>query len=233
MHMTPLEALVREGFGAIGTTPSEDVVAQFMVYIRELRRWNETINLTGYTREREIIGKLLVDSLAWTKAVGQAPPGQACPWRPVRPGGQGHTSCAMLDIGSGAGFPGIPISIVSPQHGMTLLEPNLKKVAFLHHLTGLLGLTNVRVESSSVEQFARQQDVHGKFDWVLMKALRLSVGLPYVSSLLSVSGHCALWRAHPVAVDLNPDEFSVIREMPYELPFGFGKRQLSIVGRRQ
>jgi len=215
MHTTPLEALVREGFGAIGTAPSEGVVAQFMVYIRELRRWNETINLTGYTREREIVGKLFVDSLAWTKAVGQA------------------TSCAMLDIGSGAGFPGIPISIVSPQHGMTLLEPNLKKVAFLHHLTGLLGLTNVRVESSSVEQFARQQDVHGKFDWVLMKALRLSVGLPYVSSLLSVSGYCALWRAHPVAADLNPDEFSVIREMPYELPFGFGKRLLSIVGRRQ
>ncbi len=215
MNTNQLDGLVREGFGAIGVDSCQGIVDQFVVYIRELLQWNDKINLTGYTGEREIIGNLFVDSLAWTKVVGQ------------------ETSCAALDIGSGAGFPGIPIGIVSPQHEITLLEPNLKKVAFLHHLTGLLGLTNVRVESRNVEQLARQQDVHGKFDWILIKALRLSVGLPYVRHLLAVSGHCAVWRVHPVVADLNLDEFSVIREMPYELPFGFGKRLLSIVGRHQ
>ncbi len=215
MNTAQLSALFREGFGAIGMAPPQSTVDQCLMYVRELRQWNEKINLTGHTREQEIIGNLFVDSLIWTRAVGQ------------------DTSCTALDIGSGAGFPGIPIGIFSPQHEMTLLEPNLKKVAFLHHLTGLLGLTNVRVESKSVEQFSRQRDVHGTFDWVLMKALRLSIGLPYISLLLSASGKCAMWRTHSVTADLDPNEFSVFREMPYELPFGFGTRLLSIVGRRQ
>ena len=214
MNTEQLAALVREGCGAIGMTPDQGTVDQCVAYVRELRQWNEKINLTGHRTDREIVGKLFVDSLIWTGAVEQDMP------------------CAVLDIGSGAGFPGIPISIVSPQHEMTLLEPNLKKVAFLHHLIGLLGLTRVRVESSSAEEFSRQRDVHGKFDWVLMKALRLSSGLPYAGPLLAEAGKCAVWRTHSVAADLNLREFTVIREKPYELPFGFGTRLLSIVGRR-
>ncbi len=213
MDTEQFAALFREGCGAIGMAPRRDVVDRFLVYAGELRRWNEKINLTGHTHEREIIGNLFVDSLIWAGVVEQ------------------NTSCAMLDVGSGAGFPGLPIGMVSPQHEMTLLEPNLKKVAFLHHLIGLLGLTNVRVESSRVEQLSEQRECHGKFDWVLLKALRLNVGLPYVSSLLSASGKCAVWRARPVDADPGLKGFSVAREMPYTLPFGFGERRLSIVER--
>ncbi len=211
-----LAALVREGCGAVGAAPGQRAVEQCLLYIRELRRWNEKINLTGCRTDREIVGKLLADSLAWTGAAEQ----------------DTDTPCAVLDVGSGAGFPGIPIAIVCPHHAMTLLEPNLKKVAFLHHLVGLLGLTQVRVEAKSVEAFSRQRDVHGTFDWVLMKALRLSAGLPYVRPLLAASGQCAVWRTRSVTADLRSREFSVVRETAYELPFGFGPRLLSIVKRR-
>ncbi len=216
-HTERLAALFHEGFGAIGMAPRQDAVDQCVSYVRALRQWNAKINLTGYRTDREIVGKLFVDSLVWAVAFGR------------------DTAHAVLDIGSGAGFPGIPISIVSPQHEMTLLEPNLKKVAFLHHLIGLLGLARVRVESKSVEEFSRQRDVRGAFDWMLMKALRLDVGLPYVSPLLAASGKCAVWRTQSVTDELallNLDEFTVVREMPYALPFGFGSRLLSIAGRR-
>ncbi len=215
MTTEQLAALFHEGFRAIGVAPRQDTINQFVVYIRELRQWNAKINLTGHTREQEMVGNLFVDSLAGIRVVGM------------------ERLSSVLDIGSGAGFPGIPIHIFSPQRETTLLEPNLKKVAFLHHIIGLLGLHNVRVESKNIEQVSKQNEFHGKFDWVFMKALRLSVGLSYVSPILSALGKCVVWRAHPLPPALNPPAFSVVKEISYELPFGLGHRLLSILERSQ
>ena len=111
-----------------------------------------------------------------------------------------------------------------------LLEPNLKKVAFLHHIIGSLGLKNIRVEPCRIEEFSKKAEYHEKFDWVFMKALRFDVGLAYVTPILSESGKCVFCRAEPLPPDLVPKGFSVVNELSYELPFGLGKRLLSIVG---
>ncbi len=215
MNTEQLAALFCEGFGAIGLAPRQSVVNQCVVYVRELRRWNVKMNLTGHHTDQGIIGNLFIDSLACARDV-----------IPDKPS-------SVLDIGSGAGFPGMPIHMFFPQHEMTLLEPNLKKVAFLHHLIGLLGLQNVRVESERMEQFAQQSEWHGKFDRVLMKALRLGVGLSYVTPVLAASGQCVVWRTRPLPLALDLQGLSVVKNIPYELPFGFGARLLSIIGRCQ
>ena len=212
MQTEQLEELFRNGFAAIGMAHDQATIDQFVFYLQEVRKWNAKTNLTGHKTEEAVVGNLFIDSLACTRVFSR------------------DTACSILDIGSGAGFPGIPMSIVSPRLDVTLLEPNLKKVAFLHHIIGSLGLPNVRVDPCRIEEFSQKPEYHGKFDWVFMKALRFDVGLAYVTPVLSASGKCVCCRAEPLPPDRVPTGFAVVDEMPYELPFGLGKRLLSVVG---
>ncbi|MYF25092.1 MAG: 16S rRNA (guanine(527)-N(7))-methyltransferase RsmG [Nitrospira sp. SB0678_bin_10] len=212
MNTAQLEGLFRTGFTAIGMPHEPAAIEQFVFYLQEVMKWNERTNLTGHKSEEDIIGNLFIDSLACTKVLLP------------------DTTSSVLDIGTGAGFPGIPMGIVCPQQAITLVEPNLKKVAFLHHIIGSLSLTNVCVEPCRIEQFSEKPEFHEKFDWVFMKALRFDLGLAYVTPLLSECGKCVFCRAEPLTPDLVPKGFSVVDELPYELPFGLGNRLLSIVG---
>ena len=211
MDTEQLEKLFRNGFAAIRMACDQETIDKFVFYLQEVMKWNEKTNITGLKEEEELVGNLFVDSLVCTRVLSP------------------DAACSILDIGTGAGFPGIPMGIVSPQKDVTLLEPNLKKVAFLHHIIGSLGLKNVRVEPCRIEQLSEKPEYHERFDWVFMKALRFDVGLAYVTPVLSASGKCVFCRAEPLPQDLVPKGFSVVNEMPYELPFGLGKRILSVV----
>ena len=211
MKTEQLAELFRKGFTAIGIAHDQETIDKFLFYLQEVVIWNAKMNLTGHKKEEEMIGNLFIDSLACTRVFFP------------------DVACSILDIGSGAGFPGIPIGLVSPQQTVTLLEPNLKKVAFLHHIIGSLGLPNVRVEACRIEQLSKKREFHEKFDWVFMKALRFDVGLAYVTPILPASGKCVFCRAEPLPPDLALNGFSVVNELSYELPFGLGKRVLSIV----
>ncbi len=212
MKTEQLEELFRNGLTAIEMACDQTTIDKFVLYLQEVMKWNEKTNLTGHKKEEEMVGNLFIDSLACARVFSP------------------DTSSSILDIGSGAGFPGIPIGIVSPRQGVTLLEPNLKKVAFLHHIIGSLGLKNVRVEPCRIEEFSKKPEFQEKFDWVFMKALRFDVGLAYVTPILSESGKCVFCRTEPLLSDLALKGFSVVNEIPYELPFGLGTRILSIVG---
>ena len=212
MKTEHLAGLFRRGFTAIGMAHDHASINTFVLYLQDVMKWNEKTNLTGHKSEEEMVGNLFIDSLACTKVLLP------------------DTDCSILDIGTGAGFPGIPIAIACPQQGITLVEPNLKKVAFLHHIIGSLGLPNVRVEPCRIEQFSEKPEFREKFDWVFTKALRFDVVLAYVTPLLSECGKCVFCRAEPLTPDLVTKGFSVVDELPYELPFGLGNRLLSIVG---
>ena len=213
MNTEQLEDLFREGFTFTGMAHDQAVIDKFVLYLQEVMKWNEKTNLTGHKREEEMIGNLFIDSMVGTRVLSTG------------------TACSILDIGTGAGFPGIPIGIVFPQHNVTLLEPNLKKVAFLHHIIGSLGLENACVEPCPIDQFSERPEFHEKFDWAFMKALRFDVGLAYVTQVLSASGKCVCFRTDALPPDCVPKGFSVVHDVPYELPFGLGKRKLSIVGK--
>ena len=144
--MEAVRPLLIRGLEEIGLDPPDLTVSRFMVYLAELKRWSRAYNLTGLRSEEEIITKHFIDSLLYLRMIPR--------------------DCRDLgDIGSGAGFPGVPLALVRPGLRVTLIEPSRKKCAFLRHLVRALSLENVAVIDGRVEE------VEQLFDVVVTRAL--------------------------------------------------------------
>lgn len=198
-----------EGAGQLGLVLTASHLAQFTVYFEELVTWSRKINLTAIRRTEEIAIKHFVDSLAVTKGLPSEPP------------------ITLLDIGTGAGFPGVPLKVFDPTIELTLVEPSRKKTAFLHHLVGSLGLAQVTIRSCRVEQLLADSRWMGRFSAIVTRALRLEPFLAQVGALLRADGRLILCRA--ASLDRAPGGFSIEREVAYELPHGSGHRVLSVL----
>ncbi len=126
------QELLRKGLLELGVTVQEDTVVRFLSYLFELKKWNRAYNLTALKNDRDIIIKHFFDSLLFLKAFPR----------------DSGTAC---DVGSGAGFPGIPIAIVRPDISIVLIEPSRKKCAFLRNIKKVINLNNVEVVEARVE----------------------------------------------------------------------------------
>lgn len=203
--------LLTDGSLKVGCRLSENAIGKFRVYLRELLKWNQSVNLIGLKEERKVIASLFIDSLACGLA-----------FSPLKPD-------SIVDVGSGAGFPGVPLKIAYPHVSLTLIEPNLKKAAFLHSIIGILDLPDVFVWTKRVQEVATLQECQGCFDQALIKGLRLSACLPYLKPLLGESGKVVWCRAKSTEKPKSFSGFSLIREIEYDLPYGFGSRVLGIL----
>ncbi len=123
-----------EFFAGRGLRVSRHQARQLNLYLDQLEEWNRKINLTGLSSRQRIVDELLVDSVL------------PSPFLPE----QG----ALLDVGSGAGFPAIPIKICKPRLTCRLLEPNSKKISFLRHIIRVLGLRDIEAAAIRIEDHA-------------------------------------------------------------------------------
>ncbi len=119
------EDLLARGADELGIAWPPVIRARFHTYLTELTTWNRKVNLTGTQTASEIVHKHFLDSLA------------VAPWVKRLP--------SLLDLGCGAGFPGLPLKLAFPHLNLTLVEANGKKINFLRYLTLLLGLDGVEV----------------------------------------------------------------------------------------
>ena len=131
---------------------------KFDALLDELERWNRRVNLTAIRDRGEMVTAHIGDSL-----VAQ----------PLLRGGR------VLDVGTGAGFPGLPLAIVEPQREFHLIDSNNKKIMFVQHVAGLLGLDNVTAVKTRSEDYAPGY----RFDTVIARAL---AALP---KLVEIAGH--------------------------------------------
>jgi len=183
-----------------------------MTYLQQIKTWNERINLTSITDDKEIIVKHFLDSLAGLKV------------EVIR---QGAT---VLDVGTGAGFPGVPLAIVRRDLEITLVERAIKKVSFLRSIVGLLRLQNVTIFPLSFENFIASEEARNrKFDYVVTRAIKPEILLGWVSKLLSPGGKCMLYSTKVLSRTLLGDNWNVSSELKFELPRGLGKRVISVV----
>lgn len=144
--------ILKEGLYSLGLTLSDDRMRRFAAYLAELKRWNAAYNLTGIRNDKDIVVKHFLDSLLY---LGPVPQGI------VR----------IADIGSGAGFPGIPMKIIRPEIGMYLIEPSGKKAAFLRHITRQLKMDKIEVIEKRVEAITIPADLKAPVDIALTRAL--------------------------------------------------------------
>lgn len=137
----------------IGITLSEKQISQFMTYYDLLVEWNSFMNLTAITEFNEVIDKHFIDSLA------------ICEYVDFKKGD------SLIDIGTGAGFPGIPLKIVFPELRITLLDSLNKRIKFLDTVIESLELENVETIHGRAEDFAKQQSYREKYDFVISRAV--------------------------------------------------------------
>lgn len=157
---------------------------RFLRLRQELLDWNARMNLTAITDPVEVLLKHFLDSLALLE---------------VYTAGQAR----VLDIGSGAGFPGLPLKIARPQWEVTLLEATSKKVNFQRHIIETLGLRAIEANHGRAEEVAHRPDYRGSFDLVTARAVAsLSTLLEYASPFCRVGGQILLPKKGELADEL-------------------------------
>lgn len=163
--------LLAEGAASLGIHLSDAQLDKFDLYYRELTDWNRRANLTAITGYEETQVRHFLDSL--TVCLPYAP-ADANPL--TLPPGAGR----VVDIGSGAGFPGLPLKLAFPEIELHLVESVGKKTAFLQHMVGLLELDGVEVHNARAEESARRPDLRESFDLALVRGVaRTSLLLEY------------------------------------------------------
>lgn len=148
-----------EGARKLGIEFSARQVKQFELYYQELIEWNKKINLTAITDYCSVQVKHFLDSLTVTLAL---------PAKELE-----KSDFNIIDIGTGAGFPGVPLKILLPQPRLVLIEPTTKKTAFLHHIIRKLDLQNVEVLNSRAEEAAHLPLYREQFALALSRAVAL------------------------------------------------------------
>jgi 16S rRNA (guanine527-N7)-methyltransferase len=212
MKRKPAQSLLLEGAGKLGLSIRPDQAEQFMVYLDLLKRWNRRMNLTALTTDSAIIEKHFLDSLMGVDQVGT-----------------GHT-LRLIDIGTGAGFPSLPLKILLPAISVTLVESSQKKAAFLLNLCGVLNLRAVRVLPERVEILLQNPDHLAAFNMAVARAfakpnLTLGAAIPF----LARPGKMLLYLTPTGISELDIPAGWQSHRKDYLLPFSKSKRSLMVL----
>lgn len=178
------ERTFQEGLRRLGLTLSEEQRNQFARYREELLDWNTRVNLTAITNPEEVQIKHFLDSLSLLLVYDRL---------------QAH----LLDIGTGAGFPGLALKIVRPQWQVMLLEATGKKVTFLRHVIDILHLTGVEAVHGRAEELAHKPQYRAAFDVVTARAVAaLPTLLEYSAPFCRVGGEIILLKKGDISEEL-------------------------------
>jgi len=153
-------------------------------YKELLVEWNEKMNLTAITEDYEVIVKHFVDCLECTHLI--------------------TNEKKIIDVGTGAGFPGMPLAIYYPQIEFTLLDGLNKRLIFLEEVVNKLGLKNVKIVHARAEEAARNEEYFEFFDAVVSRAVaNLPVLLEYTSPYVKVNGKCIVMKGDNAKEELD------------------------------
>lgn len=190
--MDPLIAGTRE----IDVTLTDEHLTAFETCYRELVDWNQRFNLTAITDWEGVLVRHFLDSLSCLKALPQA---------------ELEAGARVVDVGTGAGFPGLALKIVCPGMRLTLLEATRKKVAFLEHMARVLGLKQVEVIHGRAEKLGRDPSRREQYDWALARAVaEMPTLAEYLLPLVRVGGAILAQKGEGAAAEVHGAEAAIV-----------------------
>jgi 16S rRNA (guanine527-N7)-methyltransferase len=224
-------AQLQTGCRALGIPLDVQQLAQFELYYRQLVEWNSKFNLTAITDYTEVQIKHFLDCLVAlpliAEEIGEAVP----PERPLH----------LLDVGTGAGFPGIPLKIAAPRLKVTLMDGTGKKITFLREVIAKLELAHVDVVQGRAEEMGHSPSYRGQFDLVTARAVAsLNTLVEYLLPLVRRGGLAVIYKGASApqefiearkAIDLLGGE--TVRLAPVKVPFLAEQRFLLLIKKQQ
>ena len=209
---TEWRSLLREGAAIINVSLTDEQIDCFGLYLRELQEWNEHINLTAIKSLKDIIVKHFLDSLTVLE----------------------YLPCAgrLADLGSGGGFPGIPIKVVRPSFEVTLVESVRKKVSFLRHVIRVLNLQGIEVYHGRAEALPST----GGFDCIVSRAFAdlgkfFTIGAPLVKNggtLVAMKGKNIDAETKKAELAAIKNSLLLVQMKNFSLPFHGGVRSILV-----
>ena len=168
---------------------SEKQISQFEKYLHLIQEHNKVMNLTGITEEEEVYEKHFYDSLLFSF-------------------NEDMENLSLIDVGSGAGFPGIPLAITYPSLKITLLEPLMKRCVFLSLVVEELGLKNVEVVCDRAEIYSKENKE--KFDIATARAVsKLNILLEIASQMIKVGGYFVALKGRIAEEEIEQAKFAL------------------------
>lgn len=202
---------LKRGLIALGLTLERDIQQRLLDYIALIEKWNQVYNLTAIREPEKMVSHHLLDSLAVTPHL--------------------HAK-RLLDVGSGAGLPGIPLALAKPDTHVTLLDSNHKKTAFLNQAVIELKLKNAEICSERVEAWQTQN----RFDVIISRAFSdMDEFVRITRHLLAPGGMFAAMKGlHPYEeIDKLPPGCKVQHVLPLAIPGVEGARHLVLIGQEE
>jgi 16S rRNA (guanine527-N7)-methyltransferase len=189
--MEPLVVGARE----LGITLNDRHLAAFETCYEELVAWNQRFNLTAITDWKGVLIRHFLDSLSCLKVISE---------RELAAGAR------VIDVGTGAGYPGIPLKIVCPGMRLTLLEATRKKVTFLQHLIDQLDLEHVQAIHARSEQLGREPGHREQYDWAVARAVaKMPTLAEYLLPLAHVGGAMLAQKGEDAAAEVHEADSAI------------------------
>lgn len=174
----------------INITIKEEEINKFLEYERLLLEWNSKFNLTAITDEKEIIIKHFVDSLTINKFINK--------------------NEEIVDIGTGAGFPSIPLAIMNENCSFTLVDSLNKRISFLEEVKNKLNFKNVKTIHSRAEDFGRNEKNRETYDKAVARAVAsMKVLVEYLLPTIKIGGTAICMKGNEIDEELEEAKFAI------------------------
>ena len=190
--MDCVNELVKHVQNLLGFRLSAWQVNAFCKYEHELLSWNDRVNLTAVREPEQIRIKHFLDSLTCLQVIREA------------------QAVKLIDVGTGAGFPGLPMKIVNPNLQLTLVESVGKKTNFCQHMVRTLGLEGVKVVQERVETLGQMNEHRQRYDWATARAVAvMPILVEYLLPLVKVGGGVVAMKGENAPAETQTSEHAI------------------------
>lgn len=182
---------MQEYSNEMGILLGEKQINQFYIYMNLLLEWNKKINLTAITKPEEIILKHFIDSMTIVNDI--------------------EKNASLIDVGTGAGFPGIPLKIIREDIEVTLLDSLNKRIVFLQEVIKQLSLMRIEAVHSRVEEFGKNKKYRESFDYATSRAVaNLSTLSEYLIPLVKLEGCCISMKGSEIEEEVQQSKKAIL-----------------------